>query len=406
MNRLELFKVFVSPTAVQELSDVLSSGMLTQGPRVETFEKLLREFLNVAHVDTVNSATSGLQLALQLLKRPEKFWSGIKSTDKVLTPALTCWAATCSILNNDLTPVWIDADPLTGCASLADIEDKLTAETKVVEIMHWGGTTIDVQALDRILDEAEKRLGFRPVVIEDCAHAFGASYPDGRPVGSSGNICVFSFQAIKTLTCGDGGAIVFPDTPFGVVLHRRARLLRWFGIDRDRRKNPDSDGTDYRLEGDVEEHGGKLHMNDFNAALGIANLPHVRNLIDKARNNCKLLCQNLSKFNHVRPMSSAKDPNFEKSSCWLFSVWVSDKGSFFKCCHRHNITTSQVHRRNDVHSCVARCHGFPLAGVEEIELHLACLPCGWWISSDDIGRIIKACDEYENECNRSGSFHG
>jgi dTDP-4-amino-4,6-dideoxygalactose transaminase len=228
-------------------------------------------------------------------------------------------------------------------------------------------------------------------VVEDCAHAFGARYPDGRLVGTSGNICVYSFQAIKVLTCGDGGAIVLPETEHGTVLNKACRLLRWFGIDRDRRKDPAADGTDYRLEGTVGEHGGKLHMNDFNATLGLANLAFVEGLVEKARDNTRVLRQGLEGLKHVRPLGSAGDG----SSCWLFSLWVSDKPAFLKKCAERDIVASQVHRRNDKHSCVAHCEGAPLPGIDELEVHLACVPCGWWIDSGGILRIIDACQAYE-----------
>jgi dTDP-4-amino-4,6-dideoxygalactose transaminase len=390
--RLELFKVFVSPTAEGEIGAVLRSGTLTQGPRVDALEAALRTFLGgSSHVATVNSATSGLQLALRVLRRKHSDWPGIVPGDKVLSPALTCWAATCAILNEGLEPVWLDADPKTACVSLEDIRCKLTTQTKVVEVMHWGGTPVDVKALDELLTEEAPRLGFKPIVVEDCAHAFGARYPDGRLVGTSGNICVYSFQAIKVLTCGDGGAIVLPETEHGTALNKACRLLRWFGIDRDRRKDPAADGTDYRLEGTVGEHGGKLHMNDFNATLGLANLAFVEGLVEKARDNTRVLRQGLEGLKHVRPLGSAGDG----SSCWLFSLWVSDKPAFLKKCAERDIVASQVHRRNDKHSCVAHCEGAPLPGIDELEVHLACVPCGWWIDSGGILRIIDACQAYE-----------
>lgn len=399
--KLELFKVFVSDDAHEQVGGVLRSGTLTQGPRVDEFEASLQSFIGGnSHVVTVNSATSALQLALRVLKEPyDGSWPGLVPGDTVLTPALTCWAATCSILNEGLVPAWIDADTRSGSVSLADIDGKLTKQTKVVEVMHWGGTPVDVQELDRILDAAAPRLGFRPMVIEDCAHAFGARYPDGRLVGTSGNICVWSFQAIKILTCGDGGAVVLPDTPHGRALNSRCRLLRWFGIDRDRRKAPAADGTDFRLEGDVDQHGGKFHMNDYNATLGLSNLPHVAALVELARENTRQLRQGLSELNHVRYLGSDAG---EGSSCWLFSVWVRHKPEFLRLTAARGIVSSQVHRRNDVHSCVAHCAAGPLWGIDHLDQHLTCLPCGWWIDSDGISRIIEACLAYEEVINISG----
>lgn len=395
-QQVELFKVFVAEDAAARVKEVLQSGTLTQGPQVEAFERELGEALGTTpqRVVTVNSATAGLQLGLRILKKPFGTWPGIAEDDRVLTPALTCWAATCSILNEGLRPLWIDADPQTGRASLTDIAAKLSPKTKVVEVMHWGGSPVDVQALDILLEEASSFLGFKPLVIEDCAHAFGARYPDGRLVGTSGNICVFSFQAIKVLTCGDGGAIVFPEGKHGADLTQRGRLLRWFGIDRDGRRVPRVDGTDYRLEADVPEHGGKLHMNDYNAALGRANLPEAPRLVQMARKNARRLYEGTASLKHVRPLLSWQE--VQTSSCWLFSVRVSDKEEFLRYGGLALVTVSQVHKRNDLHSCVADCRPeTPLVGIEDLDKHLVCLPCGWWLTEENLDRILRLCVEYE-----------
>lgn len=406
---VSLFKVFVSPNARLEVEEVLSSGTLTQGPRASKFEEKLKDFLGSPLVDTVNSATSGLQLALRLLKKPfpASGWPGIQEGDHVLAPALTCFAATCSILNEGCSPMWLDSDPLTGATSVSDAIEKLSSTTKVIQLLHWGGTSADVSVLEKALDAAESRLGFRPFVIEDCAHAFGGEYADGTKIGSrqeSTRIQVFSFQAIKTLTCGDGGAICFPDTTHGAELSRRARLLRWFGIERDKRPQVPK-GTDFRLEADVPEHGGKLHMNDYNAALGLANLPHVDALINKARSNCRRLSAAVRELDFVVPMTAEGDEDFSHSSCWLLSLWVSDKELFLKVCSDYAVVASQVHRRNDTHSCVSAfsCGGPLLPGVEELERHMICVPCGWWLSSSDCDRISAACASFEVKCRAARS---
>ena len=97
------------------------------------------------------------------------------------------------------------------------------------------------------------------MVVEDCAHAFGAEY-NGKKLSNHGNICVYSTQAIKHLTTGDGGIITLPNEK----LYNRCKLLRWFGIDRDKRNFK---GKDFRLEHDIAEYGYKYHMNDINATI-------------------------------------------------------------------------------------------------------------------------------------------
>src|SRR5207237_2567577 len=110
-------------------------------------------------------------------------------------------------------------------------------------------------------------------VIEGCAHALGSMY-DGQMMGTHGNICAFSFQAVKSLTCGDGGALCLPTDE----LTLRARRARWYGIDRE-----DHPAVGSFHERDVGEWGFKFHMNDINATIGLANFPHLDWVLERQR---------------------------------------------------------------------------------------------------------------------------
>ena len=257
-----LFKVFMAPPSEldEKLSATLHSGYITQGPRVEEFEERLRGYFGTPHVLTLNSATSGLHLALHLLRRPDGEWPGLNEhQDEVLSCPLTCTATNWPILANRLRIKWVDADPATANMCLDDLEAKLSPTTKVIMLVHWGGTPVDLNRVSRVREVCYQRFGFRPMVIEDCAHAFGAEY-GGQKLGTHGNLCVFSLQAIKHLTTGDGGLLLLP----GRKLFERGKLVRWFGIDRNKR----SGGGDFRMEPDIPEYGFKYHMNDINAQIG------------------------------------------------------------------------------------------------------------------------------------------
>ena len=371
---IPLFKVHVAQCAAARVTDVLASGTLTQGRQVEEFEKSLRVLLQCPRVCTVNSATSALQLALHLLRPAREDWPGLVDGDEVLTPALTCCATSWPVLHARLKPAWLDTEPQACCASLADVDRKLTARTKIVQVVHWGGSAVDVRRLDRILERAKDRLGFKPMVIEDCAHALGACYPSSQKrVGSSGNICVFSFQAIKLLTTGDGGCVVLPDND----LYERCRLLRWYGIDREARRV----GNDFRLEEDVPEAGFKYHMNDYAAALGLANMSCIPRLLRKNREHASYL------YRVLRQVEDIRFANYcEGSSFWLFTLLVERRDEFAEHMRERNITVSQVHKRNDTHSCVSDslCR---LPCLDDVEKRMVSVPVGWWLSADEL-RLI------------------
>ena len=371
MTQIEepLFKVFMSSEAKIKVGEVLDSGYITQGKQVDLFEKELGEFLGNDLVLTVNSCTSGLTLAFHLLKEYCKFDT---ETDIVLTTPLTCTATNWPILHNGMKLRWVDVDPETCLMDLSDLESKLNEHTKIICIMHWGGYPYNFSMLKYILDQHERRYNFRPIIVQDAAHAFGT---DGIGSPSSEGITVFSFQAIKLLTTGDGGAITFDKKLSN--LYQRAKLLRWFGLDRTRRVK----GADHRLEDDVQEAGWKYHMNDLNAAIGRANLKCIPKLLNQTRENAKAYDECLSKFdfNKVKPLQMES----RGSSFWLYSIWVADKERFMEFMKNQGIQVSQVHDRNDKHSCVSQFKEL-LPNLDKLEKGLVCIPVGWWVNKEFI----------------------
>lgn len=387
-RNIPLFKVFMSPDVIEPLNKVILSGFITQGPMVEQFESALQEFFQHPYVLTLNSATSGLTMALRLLKEPTADWVGFDTEkDVVLSPALTCFATNAAILANNCKIGWIDVDPETANVSIPDIERKLNANTKVVYIVHWGGYPVDLDRLKELQEIHLQRYGYKFAIIEDCAHAFGATYK-GKKLGTHGNICVYSLQAIKHLTTGDGGLILLPTEH----LYNRAKLLRWYGIDRDKRNY---NRKDLRMENDILEYGYKFHMNDINATMGLYNLPHMNDLLTKNRTNAKYLHDQLStRLRTNAPYIEAfyqlmENKDDRESSWWLFTMKVARKEQFIEHMKKQGIFTSQVHNRNDINTCVQEFKS-SLPELDNLEKTLVCIPVGWWLSQSDLDYIIES----------------
>jgi dTDP-4-amino-4,6-dideoxygalactose transaminase len=385
MNKnLTLFKVFMSEDVIKPLNDVILSGFITQGPNVEKFEENLAQYFENKNVLTLNSATSGLTLALRLLLNSdeEDNWPGFDiEKDYVLSPALTCFATNAAILANNCKIKWIDTDNNTANVSIEDIRNKLNENTKILYFVHWGGYPVDLDLIKELQEEHLQKYGYKFRVVEDCAHAFGAVYKD-KKLGNHGNICVFSLQAIKHLTTGDGGLIILPNEK----LYERAKLIRWFGIDRDKRNY---NRKDFRLENDIMEWGYKFHMNDINATIGLYNLPYMEGLLEKNRNNNNFLHENLQNISDITLFENKDD---RKSSCWLFSMRVKRKNDFIEKMKPYGITTSQVHNRNDLNSCVSEFIS-ELPNIIELEKELICIPVGWWLTEDDLNYMVEKIKE-------------
>jgi len=366
---IPLFKVAMSDDAPARVTEVLRSGFVGEGPKVAEFEQALAGRIGNPRVATVNSATSGLHLALRLVAG-EPAGSG-REPAEVLTTPLTCTATNWPILANGLHIRWADIDPATLNVDLDDLERKITPITRAIVVVHWAGYPVDLDRLHDIVRRAEQRYRFQLPVIEDCAHAWGATYR-GRHLGNHGNLAVFSFQAIKHLTCGDGGLLVLPDAD----LHRRARLLRWYGIDR-----TTSERT--RLADDIPEFGYKFHMNDISAAIGLANLSHADDVLRKHRENTAYYDAEL---NDVPGLELTERSPDRQSACWLYTIKVDNREAFAKKMEAAGIMVSQVHERNDRYSCVL-AYRAELPGLESVADRMISIPVGWWLSEEDRAHI-------------------
>lgn len=377
MSQISLFKVFMAPNVSEVLNPVLQSGFITQGKQVEAFEKALREFFDYPYILTLNSATAGLTLALRMLN--------LSPGDAIISTALTCTATNWPILANGLSIKWADVDPKTCNISVSSICDALSEKTKAIMAVHWGGYPVDLNGLKGVQDYAESRFGFRPRIIEDCAHAFGAGY-NGSLVGTTGNIAVFSLQAIKHLTCGDGGLIFLPNKEE----YERAKLLRWYGIDRERRNS-----GDFRLEPDICEWGYKFHMNDIGASIGLANLPFIAKNIFILRENARMYRQRLQNVSGVELLT--EDPRYE-SAYWLFTIKIVNKQGFIQFAKERGVMVSQVHNRNDKHSCVS-AFATHLPNVDALEKSIVCIPAGWWLTDNEKEHVLNTVIEWVREIN-------
>jgi dTDP-4-amino-4,6-dideoxygalactose transaminase len=215
----------------------------------------------------------------------ESKWPGIQDGAEILTTPLTCTATNFPILANHFKIKWVDIDPETLNMDLDDLARKITPKTKAIFIVHWGGYPINLDRLAEIQNQASRLYGFKPAIIEDCAHAMGSKYK-GILIGTHGNICTFSLQAIKHITSGDGGLLFVPHDD----LYKRGKLLRWYGIDRDGNRK------DFRCEADIPEWGFKFHMNDVNATVGMCNFAHRDEIIKKHQENAAYYDQALKQL--------------------------------------------------------------------------------------------------------------
>lgn len=243
---IKVSKPLIGIEEIEEIRKVFDSNWLGLGSTVFEFEEAIKEFLGAKNIIAVNTGTSALHITLDSF--------GIKKDDEVIVPSLTYCATIQAITALQAIPIFCDINQNTLNIDTDDVKKKITPKTKAIIPIHYCGSSCDMETL----------LSFNISVIEDAAHAFGSSY-NGKKLGSFGDATCFSFDPIKTLTCGEGGAISISDDEIADNI-RRKRIL---GIDKDtwnRYKNK----RNWYYE--VVSQGYRYHMSNINAAIGLAQL--------------------------------------------------------------------------------------------------------------------------------------
>jgi len=251
-------KIFVSGPSITEkeiqyVTDAVTNAWYGNANIYhEKFEAKFAEYIGVEYAMALPSCTSGIHLALMAL--------GISHGDEVIVPEIT-WIATAAPLNYvGATPVFVDVDKDTWCIDAKSVENAITEKTKAIIIVDLYG---NVPNMNEIWKVAEK---YSLTIIEDAAEAIGGTYK-GKKAGDLGAIGLFSFHGSKTMTTGEGGMFVTHDK----TLYERALFLRDHG----------------RMPGDVmfmnREVAYKYKMSSMQAALGLAQIERIEELIERKR---------------------------------------------------------------------------------------------------------------------------
>jgi len=354
MEEKVLFKVHMPESVDQPLLEVLHSGFIGQGAKVDEFEQQLGEYFGNSRVLTLNSGTSGLQLALRL--------ANVGYGDEVISTAMTCTATNMPILAAGAKIIWSDVDPITGLIDPEEIERKITPKTKAIVMVHFGGIPCDIERINQI---AQKH-GVK--TIEDAAHAFGAEY-QGKKIGNHSDFVMFSLQAIKHITTVDGGLLLCKQEED----YQRGKLLRWYGIDREQKRK------DFRCEENVFEYGYKFHMNDIAATIGIEQLKHVDRIVGRHIENQRYYDEVLQ---GVKGVDLIPKTGHAKSSSWLYTLHIEQRDPFIQWMKEQKVMASRVHERNDKHTAFISSVAH-LPKLDRFNATQVSIPVGWWISDED-----------------------
>jgi dTDP-4-amino-4,6-dideoxygalactose transaminase len=372
---IPLFKVYIAPEIDKPLLEVLHSGYIGEGPKVALFENNVAIYAGNTNVLALNSGTSALHLAYHMSINPDSrrtYYNDNKS--EIITTAITCTATNTPIISTGAKIVWADVDPITGNIDPKDIENKITDNTKAIVMVHWGGNPCLIDEINTIA----AKYGIK--TVEDASHSMGMEYK-GKKNGNISDFTVISLQAIKHITSVDGGLLFTKEKKY----YDRAKLLRWYGIDRTIRE-----GVDLRCEIDVAEAGYKFHMNDICATIGLTNFAHINEIISKHRDNAKFYNE---AFKNNSAITIAKENPDGKSAYWLYTLHVNNRDEVMKKLAEEGIMSSKVHARNDTHSMFDEFKT-NLPNAEKFNQTHLCIPVGWWITKEQREYIVEKVTRY------------
>lgn len=314
---IPIFDTYIDNQAVEYVSKVLQSTFLSEGKLVRKFEEELTQQLGLVNPIALNSGTSALHLALVL--------ANIQKDDEVIIPAQTFVATGLVVVQQQAKVVFADIQYETGNICPKSIREKITEKTKAIIVVHWGGYPCDMDEINQISKE------YNLIVIEDAAHALGASYKN-QAIGSIADYTCFSFQAIKHLTTGDGGALAVLDKS----KTKEGFIRRWFGIDR---ANAAPSILGERIY-DIDKLGFKYHLNDYSAALGLANLISFHDRLKHIRNIANYYHEELKNIAGIQLFERKND---RENAYWLFGFHIERREEFIKMMQNAGIVTSIIH---------------------------------------------------------------
>ena len=363
--------------------DAFEYGYFGLAARVLEFEEALKQYLGAEHVVATNTGTAALHLALDAL--------GIGRGDEVIVPSLTYVAAFQAIAATGATPIACDVEPDTLLMDLGDAEARITERTRALMPVHYAGSPCDMDALLELGERHKLR------IVDDAAHAFGTTHK-GRKIGGFGHVTCFSFDSIKNITCGEGGAVICRDGELAETLRQKRTL----GISR---KSPADNAKVQGWQFDVTTNGFRYHMSNINGAIGLAQLKRVAGFIGRRRDICRVYDAAFRDLSGVQPLRI----NYDETAPHVYVVRVKDlkRDQLMEFLGNRGIETGINYVPNHLHSYFW-VDGLRLPETESAYTEILTLPLHCALSDSDVKFVIDSVasfflehDEVRNESSPS-----
>jgi dTDP-4-amino-4,6-dideoxygalactose transaminase len=330
-------------------------------------ETLWKEYTGFPNAHFLNSNTSGLHLAVKILKDTNKWNDG----DEIITTPLTFVASNHSIMYENLKPVFADVDSFL-CLDPISVESKISKKTKAILFVGIGGNAGQYSKIVEICKKHKLKL------ILDAAHMSGTKITHNDKVvhiGQEADVTVFSFQAVKNLPTADSGMICFKNEDYDSL----ARKLSWLGIDKDTYQRTNDKGS-YKWEYELVDVGYKYHGNSIMASMAIVGLKYLEQDNQRRREICELYDKYFSGTLIKKVIMS---PETTVSSRHLYQIVVPERNKIMEYLNTQGVYPG-VHYRDNTHYKMYN-YGFGTCpNSHNVSEELISLPLHLKLTDDDI----------------------
>jgi dTDP-4-amino-4,6-dideoxygalactose transaminase len=384
MKNIQLFvPKFRNEEVLEHIDECLTKGWTGLGFKTLDLETKWKEYTKFENAHFLNSNTSGLHLALKILKDTNKWLDN----DEIITSPMTFVSSNHSILYNDLKPVFADVDEFL-CLDPKSVLEKITKKTKAILFIGIGG---NVGQYSKILEISKKH---NLKLILDAAHMSGTFIKNNKDevehVGLDSDVTVFSFQSVKNLPTADSGMICFKSKDHDTLV----RKLSWLGIDRDTFQRTNEKGN-YKWEYDLIDVGYKYHGNSIMASMGLVGLKYLEEDNQKRRDLCDLY-DSFFKNTNIEPIKTS--PETFKSSRHLYQVKVKNRNQIMEGLNGVGIYPG-VHYRDNTHYKMYNNQYGKCPNSLFISEQIISLPLHLNLSKDDIEYVSKSLIDINNKIN-------
>jgi dTDP-4-dehydrorhamnose reductase len=356
-----------------EIRECLEKGWTGLGYKTVTFEDAWKRYTGLPYAHFLNSATVGLHLAVEVLKRKHGWADG----DEVITTPLTFVSDSHTILYAKMKPVFADVDEFL-CLDAADVAAKITPKTKAVMFVGIGGNPGQYDAVLKLCRERGLAM------ILDAAHMSGTRVENGgqmKHVGFDADVAVFSYQAVKNLPTADAGMVCFRDQADDEM----ARKLTWLGINQDTYARTASEGN-YKWKYDVEFVGYKYHGNSIMAAIALVQLKYLDGDNTRRREIANRYRAGFAPYSNIRTIPV---PTACESATHLFQIRVSNRDELMEALNHAGIFPGVHYRDNTLYRMFSYGDGTcPRARMASDEI--ISLPLHLRLTDVDVDRVIAA----------------